>query len=180
MSALKQKYTEEVIPAMMDKFKYRNVMEVPRLEKVVINIGMGEAIQNAKAIDAAIQDLRTIAGQQPVVTRAKKSVAAFKVREGMRIGLKVTLRGSRMYDFVDRLINVALPRVRDFRGISPKGFDGRGNYTLGLKEQLMFPEIDYDKIDKVRGMDITFVTSAKSDEEAWEFLKLIGMPLKPH
>jgi len=180
VSALKQKYTEEVIPAMMDKFKYRNVMEVPRLEKVVINIGMGEAIQNAKAIDAAIQDLRTIAGQQPVVTRAKKSVAAFKVREGMRIGLKVTLRGSRMYDFVDRLINVALPRVRDFRGISPKGFDGRGNYTLGLKEQLMFPEIDYDKIDKVRGMDITFVTSAKSDEEAWEFLKLIGMPLKPH
>lgn len=180
MSALKQKYTEEVIPAMMDKFKYRNVMEVPRLEKVVINIGMGEAIQNAKAIDAAIQDLRTITGQQPVVTRAKKSVAAFKVREGMRIGLKVTLRGSRMYDFVDRLINVALPRVRDFRGISPKAFDGRGNYTLGLKEQLIFPEIDYDKIDKVRGMDITFVTSAKSDEEAREFLKLIGMPLKPH
>ncbi|MEW6540925.1 MAG: 50S ribosomal protein L5 [Bacillota bacterium] len=180
MSALKQKYTEEVIPAMMDKFKYRNVMEVPRLEKVVINIGMGEAIQNAKAIDAAIQDLRTITGQQPVVTRAKKSVAAFKVREGMRIGLKVTLRGGRMYDFVDRLINVALPRVRDFRGISPKAFDGRGNYTLGLKEQLIFPEIDYDKIDKVRGMDITFVTSAKNDEEAREFLKLIGMPLKPH
>jgi large subunit ribosomal protein L5 len=180
VSALKQKYTEEVIPAMMDKFKYRNVMEVPRLEKVVINIGMGEAIQNAKAIDAAIQDLRTITGQQPVVTRAKKSVAAFKVREGMRIGLKVTLRGGRMYDFVDRLINVALPRVRDFRGISPKAFDGRGNYTLGLKEQLIFPEIDYDKIDKVRGMDITFVTSAKNDEEAREFLKLIGMPLKPH
>ncbi|MEW6459265.1 MAG: 50S ribosomal protein L5 [Bacillota bacterium] len=180
MSGLKQKYIEEVIPAMMDKFKYRNVMEVPRLEKVVINIGMGEAIQNAKAIDAAMQDLRTITGQQPVVTRAKKSIAAFKVREGMRIGLKVTLRGSRMYDFVDRLINVALPRVRDFRGVSPKAFDGRGNYTLGLKEQLIFPEIDYDKIDKVRGMDITFVTSAKSDEEAREFLRLIGMPLKPH
>jgi len=180
VSGLKQKYIEEVIPAMMDKFKYRNVMEVPRLEKVVINIGMGEAIQNAKAIDAAMQDLRTITGQQPVVTRAKKSIAAFKVREGMRIGLKVTLRGSRMYDFVDRLINVALPRVRDFRGVSPKAFDGRGNYTLGLKEQLIFPEIDYDKIDKVRGMDITFVTSAKSDEEAREFLRLIGMPLKPH
>ncbi|ACA58798.1 50S ribosomal protein L5 [Candidatus Desulforudis audaxviator] len=180
MSGLKQKYIEEVIPAMMDKFKYRNVMEVPRLEKVVINIGMGEAVQNAKAIDAAMQDLRTITGQQPVVTRAKKSVAAFKIREGMRIGLKVTLRGSRMYDFVDRLINVALPRVRDFRGVSPKAFDGRGNYTLGLKEQLIFPEIDYDKIDKVRGMDITFVTSAKSDEEAREFLRLIGMPLKPH
>lgn len=180
MSGLKQKYIEEVIPAMMDKFKYRNVMEVPRLEKVVINIGMGEAVQNAKAIDAAMQDLRTITGQQPVVTRAKKSVAAFKIREGMRIGLKVTLRGSRMYDFVDRLINVALPRVRDFRGVSPKAFDGRGNYTLGLKEQLIFPEINYDKIDKVRGMDITFVTSAKSDEEAREFLRLIGMPLKPH
>jgi len=180
VSGLKQKYIEEVIPAMMDKFKYRNVMEVPRLEKVVINIGMGEAVQNAKAIDAAMQDLRTITGQQPVVTRAKKSVAAFKIREGMRIGLKVTLRGSRMYDFVDRLINVALPRVRDFRGVSPKAFDGRGNYTLGLKEQLIFPEIDYDKIDKVRGMDITFVTSAKSDEEAREFLRLIGMPLKPH
>lgn len=180
MSGLKQKYIEEVIPAMMDKFKYRNVMEVPRMEKVVINIGMGEAIQNAKAIDAAMQDLRTITGQQPVVTKAKKSVAAFKVREGMRIGLKVTLRGNRMYDFMDRLINVALPRVRDFRGISPKAFDGRGNYTLGLKEQLIFPEIDYDKIDKVRGMDITVVTSAGSDEEARELLKLIGMPLKPH
>jgi large subunit ribosomal protein L5 len=164
----------------MDKFGYRNVMEVPRLEKVVINVGLGEAIQNPKAIDAAIEDIRAITGQQPVVTRAKKSVAAFKVREGMRIGVKVTLRGSRMYDFVDRLINVALPRVRDFRGISPRAFDGRGNYTLGLKEQLIFPEINYDKIDKVRGMDITLVTTAKNDEEARELLKLIGMPFKPH
>jgi len=178
--SLKQKYRQEVVPAMMDKFGYRNVMEVPRLEKVVINVGLGEAIQNPKAIDAAIEDIRAITGQQPVVTRAKKSVAAFKVREGMRIGVKVTLRGSRMYDFVDRLINVALPRVRDFRGISPRAFDGRGNYTLGLKEQLIFPEINYDKIDKVRGMDITLVTTAKNDEEARELLKLIGMPFKPH
>jgi large subunit ribosomal protein L5 len=165
---------------MMDKFGYRNVMEVPRLEKVVINVGLGEAIQNPKAIDAAIEDIRTITGQQPVVTRAKKSVAAFKVRQGMRIGVKVTLRGDRMYDFVERLISVALPRVRDFRGISPWSFDGRGNYTLGLKEQLIFPEINYDKIDKVRGMEITLVTTAENDEEAREMLRLMGMPFKPH
>lgn len=180
MSELKQRYQEKVIPAMMDKFGYRNVMEVPRLEKVVINVGLGEAIQNPKAIDAAIEDIRTITGQQPVVTRAKKSVAAFKVRQGMRIGVKVTLRGDRMYDFVERLISVALPRVRDFRGISPWSFDGRGNYTLGLKEQLIFPEINYDKIDKVRGMEITLVTTAENDEEAREMLRLMGMPFKPH
>lgn len=180
VSELKQRYQEKVIPAMMDKFGYRNVMEVPRLEKVVINVGLGEAIQNPKAIDAAIEDIRTITGQQPVVTRAKKSVAAFKVRQGMRIGVKVTLRGDRMYDFVERLISVALPRVRDFRGISPWSFDGRGNYTLGLKEQLIFPEINYDKIDKVRGMEITLVTTAENDEEAREMLRLMGMPFKPH
>ncbi|MBE0466645.1 MAG: 50S ribosomal protein L5 [Candidatus Desulforudis sp.] len=180
MSGLKQRYQEEVIPAMMDKFGYRNVMEVPKLEKVVVNVGLGEAIQNPKAIDAAIEDLKTITGQQPVVTKAKKSVAAFKVREGMRIGIKVTLRGNRMYDFVDRLVSIALPRVRDFRGISPRAFDGRGNYTLGLKEQLIFPEINYDKIDKVRGMDVTIVTTAKNDEEARELLRLMGMPFKAH
>ncbi len=180
MSELRQRYQEKVIPAMMDKFGYRNVMEVPRLEKVVINVGLGEAIQNPKAIDAAIEDIRTITGQQPVVTRAKKSVAAFKVRQGMRIGVKVTLRGDRMYDFVERLISVALPRVRDFRGISPWSFDGRGNYTLGLKEQLIFPEVNYDKIDKVRGMEITLVTTAENDEEAREMLRLMGMPFKPH
>lgn len=178
--SLKQKYQEEVIPAMMDRFGYRNVMEVPRLEKVVINVGLGEAIQNPKAVDAAMEDIRAITGQQPVVTRAKKSVAAFKVREGMRIGLKVTLRGNRMYDFVDRLVNVALPRVRDFRGVSPRAFDGRGNYTLGLKEQLIFPEINYDKIDKVRGLEVTLVTTATNDEEARELLRLMGMPFKPH
>jgi len=180
VSELRQRYQEKVIPAMMDKFGYRNVMEVPRLEKVVINVGLGEAIQNPKAIDAAIEDIRTITGQQPVVTRAKKSVAAFKVRQGMRIGVKVTLRGDRMYDFVERLISVALPRVRDFRGISPWSFDGRGNYTLGLKEQLIFPEVNYDKIDKVRGMEITLVTTAENDEEAREMLRLMGMPFKPH
>lgn len=178
MSGLKQKYNQEIIPAMMEKFGYRNVMQVPKLEKAVINVGLGEAIQNPKAIDAVIEDIRTITGQQPVVTRAKKSVAAFKVREGMRIGVKVVLRGIRMYDFVDRLVSIALPRVRDFRGVSPRAFDGRGNYTMGLKEQLIFPEIDYDKIDKVRGMDVTLVTTAKSDEEAHELLKLMGMPFK--
>ncbi len=180
MSRLKQKYLEEVVPAMKEKFGYRNVMQVPKLEKVVINIGLGEAIQNAKAIDAAINDLKTITGQRPVVTRAKKSVAAFKVREGMQIGVKVTLRGNRMYDFVDKLFNVALPRVRDFRGIPSRAFDGRGNYTLGVKEQLIFPEIEYDKIDKVRGMDITLVTTAKTDEEARELLRLMGAPFQPH
>lgn len=180
MSGLKQRYQAEVIPAMMAKFGYRNVMEVPKLEKVVVNVGLGEAIQNPKAIDAAIEDIKTITGQQPVVTKAKKSVAAFKVREGMRIGIKVTIRGNRMYDFMDRLVSIALPRVRDFRGISARAFDGRGNYTLGLKEQLIFPEINYDKIDKVRGMDITIVTTAKNDEEARELLKLMGMPFKAH
>lgn len=175
---MRQKYNQEVIPAMMEKFGYRNVMQVPKLEKVVINVGLGEAIQNPKAIDAVIEDIKTITGQQPVVTRAKKSVAVFKLREGMRIGVKVALRGTRMYDFVDRLISIALPRVRDFRGVSPRAFDGRGNYTLGLKEQLIFPEIDYDKIDKIRGMDVTLVTTAKSDEEAHELLKLMGMPFK--
>ncbi|MEW6725590.1 50S ribosomal protein L5 [Desulforudis sp. 1088] len=180
MARLKQKYLEEVVPAMKEKFGYRNVMQVPKLEKVVINIGLGEAIQNAKAIDAAINDLKTITGQRPVVTKAKKSVAAFKVREGMQIGVKVTLRGSRMYDFVDKLFNVALPRVRDFRGIPSRAFDGRGNYTLGIKEQLIFPEIEYDKVDKVRGMDITLVTTAKTDEEARELLRLMGAPFQPH
>lgn len=177
---IKEKYTEEVVPALMKKFEYKSPMQVPKLEKIVVNVGMGEAIQNGKAIDAAINDIRTITGQQPVINRAKKSVAAFKLREGMQIGIKVTLRGGRMYDFFDRLIGVALPRVRDFRGISAKSFDGRGNYTMGIKEQLIFPEINYDKIDKVRGMDITFVTTAKTDEEAREFLKLMGVPFQAH
>jgi len=180
VSRLKEKYEQEVVPALMDKFGYKNRMQVPRLEKVVINMGLGEAIANPKAIDAAVKDLETITGQRPVVTRAKKSVAAFKVREGMRIGAKVTLRGTRMYDFADKFMNVALPRVRDFRGVSPKSFDGRGNYTIGVKEQLMFPEIEYDKIDRVRGMDITFVTTAETDEEARELLRLMGMPFQPH
>jgi large subunit ribosomal protein L5 len=177
---IKEKYTEEVVPALMKKFEYKSPMQVPKLEKIVVNVGMGEAIQNGKAIDAAINDIRIITGQQPVINRAKKSVAAFKLREGMQIGIKVTLRGTRMYDFFDRLIGVALPRVRDFRGISAKSFDGRGNYTMGIKEQLIFPEINYDKIDKVRGMDITFVTTAKTDEEAREFLKLMGVPFQAH
>ena len=180
MSRLKKKYTDEVVPAMMQKFGYRNRLEVPRLEKIVINMGRGEAIQNPKAIDAAVEDLKAIAGQKPVVTRAKRSVAAFKVRKGMQIGAKVTLRGNRMYDFFDKLVNVALPRVRDFRGVSPTAFDGRGNYTLGVREQLIFPEIDYDKVDRVRGMDITFVTTARTDEEAREMLRLMGMPFQPH
>ncbi|MBO8129561.1 MAG: 50S ribosomal protein L5 [Peptococcaceae bacterium] len=178
MSNLKQKYLEEIVPAMKEKFGYKNAMQVPKLEKVVINSGLGEAIQNPKAIDAAIEDLRAITGQQPVVTRAKKSVAAFKVREGMKIGAKVTLRGERMWSFMDRLINVALPRVRDFRGVSPNSFDGRGNYTLGIKEQLIFPEINYDKIDKIRGFDVTIVTTANTDEEARELLRLLGMPFR--
>lgn len=178
MSRLKEKYQKEVIPALIKEFGYKNVMEVPKLEKVTVNIGLGEAVQNPKAIDAAVEDLKAITGQKPVVTRAKKSIAAFKLRAGMRIGAKVTLRGQRMYDFVDKLINVVLPRVRDFRGVSPKSFDGRGSYTLGLKEQIIFPEIDYDKVDKVRGMNITLVTTAKSDEEARELLRLLGMPFR--
>jgi large subunit ribosomal protein L5 len=153
-------------------------MEVPKLEKVLVNMGLGEAIQNPKAIDAAVGDLRAITGQKPIVTRAKKSIAAFKLRAGMQVGAKVTLRGQRMYEFVDKLVNVVLPRVRDFRGVSPKSFDGRGNYSLGMKEQIIFPEIDYDKVDKVRGMDITFVTTAKNDEEARELLRLLGMPFR--
>jgi large subunit ribosomal protein L5 len=175
---LKDKFRNEIIKAMMDKFNYNNVMQVPRLEKIVVNMGVGEAVQNAKSIDAAVKDLMTITGQKPVVTKAKKSIAGFKLRAGMSIGCKVTLRGDRMYEFADRVINVALPRVRDFRGVSPKSFDGRGNYSLGIKEQLIFPEIDYDEIDKVRGMDIVFVTTAKTDEEARELLRLMGMPFK--
>jgi large subunit ribosomal protein L5 len=173
---LKDSYRNEVIPALMKEFSYRNVMEVPRLEKIVVNVGVGEALQNAKALDHTVQDITTITGQQPIVTRAKKSIAGFKLREGMTVGVKVTLRGNRMYDFLDRLCNVALPRRRDFRGISPDSFDGRGNYTLGLREQLVWPEIDYDSIDKVRGMEISIVTTAKTDEEGWHLLQLLGMP----
>ncbi|HJV47043.1 MAG TPA: 50S ribosomal protein L5 [Bacillota bacterium] len=175
---LLEKYKSQVVPAMMTKFGYNNVMEVPKLEKIVINMGVGEAVANAKVLDSAVADLTLIAGQKPVVTRAKKSIAGFRLREGMPIGTKVTLRGERMYQFIDKLFNVSLPRVRDFRGISDKAFDGRGNYTLGLKEQLIFPEIEYDKIDKVRGMDIVFVTTSKTDEEARELLGLLGMPFK--
>jgi len=173
---LKDKYLTEVVPAMQQKFNYTNVMEIPKLVKVVVNIGMGEATQNPKAMDGAVSDLTMITGQKPIITKAKKSVAAFKLRAGMPIGVKVTLRSTRMYEFTDKLFNVALPRVRDFRGVSGKAFDGRGNYTLGIKEQLMFPEIEYDKIDKLRGMDIVFVTTAKSDEEAKALLTLMGMP----
>ena len=177
MSRYKDLYTAEVMPAMMKEFSYSNVMEVPRLEKIVVNIGMGEALENAKALDFAVSDVETITGQHPVITRARKSIAAFKVREGNAIGVNVTLRGSRMYDFLDRLCNISLPRQRDFRGISPDSFDGRGNYSLGLREQLIWPEIDYDSIDKVRGMSVTMVTSAKSDEEARRLLTLFGLPL---
>lgn len=178
MLRLKEKYDQEVIKAMMKKFNYKNIMEVPKLEKVVVNMGLGEAVQNSKVVDFAVDDLMLITGQRPVVTKAKKSIAGFKLRQGMNIGAKVTLRGKRMWDFVDKLVNIALPRVRDFRGVSPKSFDGRGNYNLGIKEQLIFPEIDYDKIDKVRGMDVCIVTTAKTDEEARELLRLLGMPFK--
>ncbi|MDT3699500.1 MAG: 50S ribosomal protein L5 [Thermincola sp.] len=178
MARLKEKYVNEVIGKLKEKFSYKNIMQVPEMEKIVINMGLGEAIQNAKAIDAAVGDLAIIAGQRPVVTRARKSIAGFKLREGMPIGCKVTLRGERMYEFADKLFNIALPRVRDFRGVSGKAFDGRGNYTLGVKEQLMFPEIEYDRIDKIRGMDIVFVTSAKTDEEAKELLAQLGMPFR--
>lgn len=173
---LQEKYLNEAVKAMVEKFNYKNVMEIPKIEKVVINIGVGEAIANSKALEAAVKDLTMIAGQKPVINKAKKSIAAFKLRQGMPIGTKVTLRGDRMYYFLDKLMNVALPRVRDFRGVSPKAFDGRGNYALGMKEQLIFPEIEYDKIDKVRGMDIIIVTTAKTDEEARELLKVLGMP----
>ena len=178
VSRLKEKYQNEVIKAMMEKFNYNNIMQVPKLEKVVVNVGVGEAIQNSKALDATVSDITIITGQRPVITKAKKSIAAFKLREGMKIGCKVTLWGDRMYHFVDKLFNIALPRVRDFRGVSPKSFDGRGNYSMGVKEQLIFPEIEYDKIDKVRGMDIIFVTTANTDEEARELLKLMGMPFR--
>ena len=178
MARLKEKYVNETVAKLKEKFSYKNIMQVPKLEKIVINMGLGEAIQNPKAIDAAVGDLSLITGQKPVVTRAKKSIAGFKLREGMPIGVKVTLRGERMFEFADKLFNIALPRVRDFRGVSGKAFDGRGNYTLGIREQLMFPEIEYDKVDKVRGMDIVFVTSAKTDEEAKELLAQLGMPFR--
>ena len=178
MSRLKEQYQNEIIDAMIKKFGYKNIMEVPKLDKVVINMGVGEAKDNAKLLDAAIADMEKITGQKAVVCKAKKSVANFKIREGMPIGCKVTLRGEKMYEFVDRLVNLALPRVRDFRGVNPNAFDGRGNYALGIKEQLIFPEIEYDKVDKVRGMDIIFVTTAKTDEEARELLAQFGMPFK--
>ena len=176
MSRLKEQYQNEIIDAMIKKFGYKNIMEVPKLDKVVINMGVGEAKENAKVLESAIADMEKIAGQKAVVTRAKNSVANFKIREGLPIGCKVTLRGEKMYEFVDRLINLALPRVRDFRGVNPNAFDGRGNYALGIKEQLIFPEIEYDKIDKVRGMDVIFVTTAKTDEEARELLRQFNMP----
>ena len=176
MCRLKEQYQNEIVDAMIKKFGYKNIMEVPKLDKVVINMGVGEAKENAKVLESAIADMEKIAGQKAVVTRAKNSVANFKIREGMPIGCKVTLRGEKMYEFVDRLINLALPRVRDFRGVNPNAFDGRGNYALGIKEQLIFPEIEYDKIDKVRGMDVIFVTTAKTDEEARELLKQFNMP----
>ena len=176
MTRLQEKYRAEVVPALQQKFQYKNVMEIPRLEKDVINMGLGDCKDNPKAMDAAVAELETIAGQKAMVTKAKKSVANFKVREGMNIGAKVTLRGERMYHFVDKLVNIALPRVRDFHGVSTKAFDGRGNYALGIREQLLFPEIEYDKVDKIRGMEMIFVTTAKTDEESRELLRLLGMP----
>lgn len=176
MSTMKTLYTNEVAPALLKKFNYKSTMQIPKLDKIVINIGLGEAKDNPKVIDAAMSDLALITGQKPVVTKAKKSIANFKLRQGMSIGVKVTLRGEKMYEFIDRLFNVALPRVRDFRGINPNAFDGRGNYSLGIKEQLIFPEIEYDKIDKIRGMDVIFVTTAKTDEEGRELLSLMGAP----
>ena len=178
MSRYRDLYENEIVAAMTKKFGYKNVMEVPKLAKVVVNMGVGEAKENAKLLDAAIKDMETITGQKAIATKAKKSVANFKIREGMAIGCKTTLRGEKMYEFVDRLVNLALPRVRDFRGVSADSFDGRGNYALGIKEQLIFPEIEYDKVDKVRGMDIIFVTTAKTDEEARELLTLMGMPFQ--
>ena len=176
MSRMQDKYNKEVAPALMEKFSYKSTMQIPKLDKIVINIGMGEAKDNPKAIEAACGDLAAITGQKPIITKAKKSVANFKLREGMNIGCKVTLRADKMYEFLDRFFNVALPRVRDFRGVSNNSFDGRGNYTLGVKEQLIFPEIDFDKVNKLRGMDIVFVTTAKTDEEARELLRFLGMP----
>ena len=178
MPRLKETYVSEAIPALMKKFGYKNVMQAPKLEKIVINMGLGDTKDNPKSLDAAVEDLATISGQRPIVTKAKKSVANFKVREGMKVGAKVTLRGTRMYEFADRLISIALPRVRDFRGLSTTSFDGRGNFAMGLKEQLVFPEIVYDNVDKIRGMDVIFVTTANTDEEARELLALLGMPFK--
>ena len=178
MARLKEKYKNEIAPALQQKFGYKNVMQIPRMDKIVVNMGVGDAVQNAKAMDFAVADLARLSGQKPIVTKAKKSIAAFKLRTGMSVGCKVTLRGQRMYEFMDRLLNIALPRVRDFRGVSENAFDGRGNYTLGIKEQLIFPEIEYDKIDKLRGMDVVFVTTAKTDEEARELLRGFGMPYR--
>ncbi|MGP4072807.1 50S ribosomal protein L5 [Piscibacillus sp. B03] len=178
MNELKKKYNEEIVPSLVEKFNYSSVMQAPKVEKIVINMGVGDAVQNAKALENAVEELTLISGQKPTVTKAKKSIAGFRLREGMPIGAKVTLRGERMYDFLQKLISVSLPRVRDFRGISSKAFDGRGNYTLGVKEQLIFPEIDYDKVSKVRGMDIVIVTTADTDEEARELLGQFGMPFK--
>lgn len=180
MSRLKEKYRKEVVPSLMERYGYKNIMQVPRLEKAVLNIGLGEAIQNAKALEAAESDLVAISGQHPVITRAKKSIAAFRLREGMPIGLKVTIRGERMYYFLDKLVNAVLPRVREFQGVSTNSFDGRGNYTLGLKEQIPFPEVDYDKIDKIRGLEISIATTAKTDEEGRHLLELLGMPFAKH
>jgi large subunit ribosomal protein L5 len=175
---LKERYDEDVVPALMKSFDYKNKMQVPNLKKIVVNIGVGEALDNAKALDAAVSDISTITGQKPIITRARKSIANFKLREGRQIGMKVTLRGERMWAFLDRLMNIALPRVRDFRGVSPNSFDGRGNYTIGLREQLVFPEIDYDQIDKIRGMEVSVVTTARNDDEGRQLLQLLGMPFK--
>jgi large subunit ribosomal protein L5 len=175
---LRRRYQDEIVPSLVKEFRYKNAMQVPAVEKVVLNIGLGEAITNARAIDAAIADLKTITGQAPIVIRARKSVAAFKLREGMPIAVKVTLRSRRMYEFLDKLVNVALPRIRDFRGVDPKGFDGHGNYTLGLREQLVFPEVDYDKIDKLRGLEVCIVTTAKTDAEGQSLLAGLGMPFR--
>jgi large subunit ribosomal protein L5 len=178
MSELKKRYEKEVVPKLIENFKYKNVMQVPKLKKIVLNMGLGEAIQNIKVLETAAAELKAIAGQQPVVTKAKKSIAAFKLREGMPIGCMVTLRHGRMYDFLQKLVNVALPRVRDFRGVSSKAFDGRGNYALGIKEHIIFPEIDYDKIDQIKGLNVSIVTSARSDDEGRELLRLLGMPFR--
>lgn len=178
MARLFEQYKQEITPKLMEQFAYKNVMQVPKVDKIIINIGVGEAIQNPKALDGAVNDLMIITGQKPVITKAKKSIAGFKLREGMPIGCKVTLRGERMYDFLNRLVNIVLPRVRDFRGVSPQAFDGRGNYSLGIKEQTIFPEIEYDKIDKIRGLEVVIVTTAKTDEEARALLKSMGMPFR--
>ena len=178
MNRLKEKFNKEITPALVSKFNYKSVMQVPRVDKIVVNMGVGDAVQNSKALDSAVEELALISGQKPMITRAKKSIAGFRLREGMPIGAKVTLRGERMYEFLDKLVSVSLPRVRDFRGVSKKSFDGRGNYTLGVREQLIFPEIDYDQVSKVRGMDIVIVTTANTDEEARELLTQIGMPFQ--